>query len=77
MTSDTYKTTYDDAGSYIVTIIASDGKTSVAKDVKVNVQNVNRPPVIEPIQPMSVTEGDLVEVNANIGVVKILEKRKS
>jgi len=63
MTEDTYKTGYEDAGSYIVTIIASDGKTSVAKDVKVNVQNVNRPPVIEPIQPMRVTEGDLVKVN--------------
>ncbi len=66
MTSATYQTAYQDAGSYIVTIIASDGKNSVAKDVKINVLNVNRPPVIAKIESITATEGDLVKVTAEI-----------
>jgi hypothetical protein len=46
MTSSTYTTDYDDAGTHIVTVKASDGYESVTKDVKVTVVNVNRPPKI-------------------------------
>jgi hypothetical protein len=62
MNSPSYATGFSDAGAYIVTIIASDGKASVAKDVKVIVENVNRAPVISQIAPVSVTEGDFVKV---------------
>ena len=41
-----WETTYDDAGEYTVTVTASDGTDSVSQDVKVTVENVNRPPVI-------------------------------
>jgi len=44
MTSDTYETTYDDAGEHIVTITASDGINQVSKDITVTVNDVNRPP---------------------------------
>lgn len=44
MTSDTYETTYDDAGEHIVTITASDGINEVSKDITVIVNDVNRPP---------------------------------
>jgi len=66
MDSPTYTTGYEDAGSYIVTIIASDGLNSVAKDVKVNVINVNRAPVIAQIQPVKVTEGALVNISPEV-----------
>ncbi|MFH1510702.1 MAG: hypothetical protein ABIF10_03345 [Candidatus Woesearchaeota archaeon] len=48
MTSDNKKTTYEDAGEYIVTISATDGISKVTKDVKVIVENVNRPPEFKP-----------------------------
>ncbi|MBU0628692.1 MAG: hypothetical protein KKC75_05860 [Nanoarchaeota archaeon] len=44
-----WKTTYDDAGEYTVTVTASDGTDSVSQAIKVTIGNVNRPPVIEDI----------------------------
>jgi len=41
-----WETTYDNAGEYTVTVTASDGTDSVSQEVKVVVENVNRPPVI-------------------------------
>ena len=45
MDSDTYTTNFDDAGTYIVTVTASDGIDQVSKDVTIIVNDVNRPPV--------------------------------
>ena len=42
----TWETTYDDAGAYTVTVQASDGQSEVSQQVKIEVENVNRPPVI-------------------------------
>lgn len=42
----TWETTYDDAGSYEITVTASDGMDTVAQQVLVEVKNVNRAPVI-------------------------------
>ncbi len=44
MKSDSYTTTYDDAGAYNVTVSVSDGKLTTTKIVPVNVINVNRAP---------------------------------
>ncbi len=41
-----WKTTYDDAGEYTVKVTVSDGIDSAEQKVKINVENVNRPPVI-------------------------------
>lgn len=41
-----WETTYDDAGEYTVTVMASDGEDSVSQDVGIVVENVNRAPVI-------------------------------
>lgn len=60
MKSNTYQTTYSDAGNYIVTITATDGVNTVSKDVKITVENVNRPAVLAPIADVTVTEGDKV-----------------
>lgn len=45
MKSEQYTTTYDDAGSYEVTVTASDGKTTTRKTVPITVENMNRAPV--------------------------------
>jgi hypothetical protein len=45
MTSDTYKTTYEDAGSYTVKVTVTDGEFTASQTVPVTVQDVNRPPV--------------------------------
>ena len=45
MTSNTYQTTYDDAGEHIVTVTVTDGIEEVSQDITVTVNNVNRAPV--------------------------------
>ena len=49
MNSATYTTTYEDAGVYTVTVTVSDGKKEVSQNIKVIVNDMNRPPVIESI----------------------------
>jgi hypothetical protein len=41
----TWDTTYDDAGSYDITLTVSDGDLSVSQQINVAVENVNRAPV--------------------------------
>ena len=48
MTSSSYQTDYDDAGTHTVTITATDGINTATKDVTVNVVDKNRPPVFDP-----------------------------
>lgn len=64
MTTATKKTGSDDSGVYTVTVTASDGINKVSKDIKVTVNDVNKPPVFKPIQDLIVVEGDLVKINA-------------
>ena len=44
-----WETTYDDAGTYPLTVSVSDGETTVTTDVEITVENVNRAPVIKDI----------------------------
>ncbi len=60
MTNDTYTTTYDDAGTHAVTLWATDGLHTVNKTITVTVINVNRAPVLDPLAPVSVEEGQTV-----------------
>ena len=48
MTSDTYQTDYDDAGTHAVTITVTDGINTVTEEVSVIVADMNRPPVFDP-----------------------------
>ncbi|MDD4860838.1 MAG: toxin TcdB middle/N-terminal domain-containing protein, partial [Smithellaceae bacterium] len=58
-----WQTDYDDAGLYVVTVRATDATGLVAnQDVKVNVSNVNRPPVLSTLADIAVQEGQLVSV---------------
>jgi len=48
MTSSTYQTDYDDAGTHTVTITVTDGINTAEKEVTVNVADKNRPPTFDP-----------------------------
>ncbi len=61
-----WKTNYGDAGEYIVTITASDGVHTTEKKVKLEVQRVNVPPVIEPAQDITVNEGEKVRFEPQV-----------
>jgi len=65
MDSKSYQTTFDDAGTYNETILADDGKNKVYKNIVLIVKDINRPPVLNlEKEAITVTEGELVEVNA-------------
>ena len=50
----TWQTTYDDAGSYSVTATVSDpGGLTDSESFTMELRNVNRPPIIEPIQDIT------------------------
>lgn len=57
-----WKTNYGDAGEYPVTITASDGKLTTEKKLKLVVERVNVPPVLEPLGDVRAREGDLVKL---------------
>jgi RHS repeat-associated protein len=58
-----WQTDFDDAGMYVVTVTATDATGLVAtQDVKVNVSNVNRPPILSTLADITVQEGQLVAV---------------
>ena len=44
-----WQTDYDSAGTYEVTVSASDGQDTTEQTFKIDVENVNRPPVITDI----------------------------
>lgn len=58
----TYQSTYEDAGTHTVKIDVSDGLSSASKIWSVNVENVNRKPVLEKIENIRVRETDSVAV---------------
>ncbi len=66
MDSDTYTTDYKDAGSYMETITASDGKNTVTKSVRINILNKDRAPVIFINEPITVTETEAVKLNPRV-----------
>lgn len=55
-----WQTNYGDAGEYIVTITASDGRLTTEKKVKLAVERVNVAPVIGPVHDLSAREGETI-----------------
>jgi PBP1b-binding outer membrane lipoprotein LpoB len=55
-----WKTNYGDAGEYLVTISATDGKLTTEKRVNIVVERVNVPPVIAGVIDIVVKEGETV-----------------
>lgn len=56
-----WKTKYGDAGDYIVTVTATDGKLTTERKIKVKVERVNVPPAVEFVKDITVNEGMLVK----------------
>ena len=58
-----WQTDYKSAGIYSITVKATDATGLTASQaVRINVKNVNRPPVLDSIAPITASEGDLVAV---------------
>ncbi|MFP4424041.1 MAG: hypothetical protein ACLFP2_02300 [Candidatus Woesearchaeota archaeon] len=57
----TWQTQAGDAGEYFAEISVSDGIDVVSKTVRIVVEPGNRPPVIESLSDISVTEGEVAE----------------
>lgn len=56
-----WKTNYGDAGEYVSTLTATDGKLTTTKKLKLVVERVNVPPVIEAVKDVTVNEGETVK----------------
>ncbi|MBW3011045.1 hypothetical protein KY326_02410, partial [Candidatus Woesearchaeota archaeon] len=61
-----WKTTYGDAGEYVVTVTASDKKLKTTKDVLIIVKKKNEAPVIKNIADITVTEGQTVRIKPSV-----------
>src|SRR3989344_4446205 len=61
-----WKTNYGDAGEYLVTVTATDGKLTTEKKVKIMVERVNVPPVITALADLVVKEGEVVELQPKV-----------
>ncbi len=61
-----WKTNYGDAGEYVITIMATDGKLTSEKKIKIIVQRVNVPPVISLAKDLIVDEGAVVTFKPNV-----------
>lgn len=55
-----WQTKYGDAGEYLVTITASDGKLTSEKKVKLVVERVNIPPTVSGVRNLTISEGERV-----------------
>ena len=62
-----YRTTFDDAGNYTLTIFATDGVHNVEHQLPITVLNVNRPPEFPSDFPTRVTgqEGDVFTIDVS------------
>jgi hypothetical protein len=57
--------TYEDAGEYGVTVLASDGQDEIEQNFQVTVNNVNRAPTIKLVQEQALTEGNHLDIQLN------------
>lgn len=55
-----WKTSYGDAGEYLATITATDGRLQTEKTIKIIVERVNVPPVIERLVDLRVRESERI-----------------
>ncbi len=65
MTDKTKQTIFDDAGTHEVLLKATDGKLTTTEKVKVVVQNVNRPPKLNPLTDLIIKEGEKLVIKPN------------
>jgi hypothetical protein len=56
-----WKTNYGDAGEYVISISATDGKLTTERKIKLVVERVNVPPTIDNVKDLVINEGQLVK----------------
>src|SRR3989344_856845 len=61
-----WKTNYGDAGEYVTSVTATDGKLTTAKKIKIVVERLNVPPLIGLLKDIWVKEGETVNLQPNI-----------
>src|SRR3989338_10872681 len=61
-----WKTNYGDAGEYLVTLTASDGRLTNTKKIKLVVNRVNVPPVIAGVKDIFAREGDTIKLEPEV-----------
>lgn len=62
----TYETNFDDAGDYTVVITASDGSRTTVKEIDLSILEKNRPPVVQPVEEITVQETETVTLDLNV-----------
>ncbi len=60
--SGAWQTDYNSAGEYDVNVTASDGIDNAMQTVKIIVRNLNRPPLLAPIDNITVNESGIVQI---------------
>jgi len=63
--TDTFKSGFDDAGTYYVKVSASDGLLEASKFVQINIKQSNRAPVFSKIEGIRAKEGDNIAILLN------------
>ncbi len=63
--SDTFKSDFDDEGTYFVRVTASDGLLETSKSVEINIKNTNRVPFFSKIDSIKANEGDSIAISLN------------
>ena len=61
-----WKTNYGDAGEYLITLTATDGKLTTTKKIKLVVNRVNVPPVIAGVKDIYAREGETVKLEPEV-----------
>jgi len=61
-----WQTNTGDAGEYLVTVTASDGKTQTERTLKIRVLSKNAPPAMEKIADVTVREGETVSFSPKV-----------
>ena len=79
-----WKTNYGDAGDYLVTLSATDGKLTTEQKIKIIVERVNVAPIISGVKNIRVNEGatvrfepEVVDPNGDAVNVEVSEPLKS
>lgn len=58
-----WETTYDDAGTYDIEVLVSDGDLEVSQEISITVLDVDRAPVFQKIDDITITEEEKVIIN--------------